>query len=79
MLKDLLKLIEKYGYISRDKFARELGLRPELVDDGLAQLERMGYLTKEETGDDCADFCSSCPFAKSCSKEIITTYKMSEK
>ncbi len=79
MLKDILKVINEEGYISRSQIAKKLNLSPPMVDEGIEKLIKMGYLTKEETGSDCVSVCSSCPFAKTCGKEIVTTFKISDR
>ncbi|MFA5536507.1 MAG: winged helix-turn-helix domain-containing protein [Bacillota bacterium] len=79
MLKDILRIINRDGLISRTILADELNLTQAVVDDGIDQLLRMGYLLEEKTGENCSTFCTSCPFAKNCSKEIIKTFQISEK
>lgn len=79
MLKSILNIINRDGYISRSQLAKELGVVEGLVDDGIAQLLRMGYLVEEEGGADCATSCANCPFARNCSKEIVKVYKISDK
>lgn len=79
MLKDILKVINRDGYLSRSMLAKELGLSEDMIDEGINQLQRMGYIIKEETGESCSTACVNCPFAKTCNKDIITTYKISEK
>jgi Mn-dependent DtxR family transcriptional regulator len=78
MLKDLLNMIERDGYLSRKKLASALGVTEAVVDDGIAQLVRMGLLKEEETGSGCATTCASCPFAKTCGKEIVKTYQINK-
>ncbi|NLA25894.1 MAG: hypothetical protein GX878_00715 [Firmicutes bacterium] len=79
MLKGILKIINRDGYISRSRLAKELGVVQDVVDDGMAQLLRMGYLVEEERGADCATSCANCPFARNCSKEIVKVFKISDK
>lgn len=79
MLKDMLRIINRDAYISRTQLAGELNVSKEIVDDGINQLLRMGYLLEEETGEGCSTSCAKCPFAKSCNKEIIKTFKISDK
>ncbi|NMB32906.1 MAG: winged helix-turn-helix transcriptional regulator [Clostridium sp.] len=79
MLKNILKIIDRDGYISRTQLARELGISKEMVDEGMNQIMRMGYLQEEKTGIDCSTTCAGCPFAKSCSKEIVRGFKISER
>ncbi|NMA94836.1 MAG: hypothetical protein GX974_02205 [Clostridiales bacterium] len=79
MLEDILKIINRDGYISRSMIASELNIPQGLVDDGIGELLRMGHILEEETGEDCVTFCANCPFAKNCSKEIVQSYKISDK
>ena len=79
MLKDMLKIIRRDGYISRPRLAKELNVSGETVDDGINQLMRMGYLTEEKTGEGCSTSCAKCPFAQNCSKEIVKAFRISEK
>lgn len=79
MLKDILRIINRDGYISRSQLAGELNVSKEIVDEGIKQLLRMGYLLEEETGEGCSTSCSKCPFAKNCHKEIVKTFKILDK
>ena len=79
MLKDILRIIIREGYISKTMLAAELKTSAEMVEDGIAQLVRMGYIVEEQTGEDCAVFCGSCPFAKTCGKEIVKAFAISDK
>ncbi len=78
MLKDILKTIQKDGYISRTKLARQLGLSEAMINDGIKELVRMGYLEEEKTGENCPTICAKCPFAKNCNKEIVKTFKIAD-
>ena len=79
MLEAILNIIKRDGYISRSKIAEELGIDEDIISDGIDQLIRMGYLTEDTTGEDCQSFCTNCPFAKNCSKEIVKTFKLTQK
>ena len=79
MLQDILKIITRDGYISRTQIAEELKVDLNIIDEGISQLLRMGYLEEERTGENCSTFCGNCPFAKNCNKEIVKTFKLSEK
>lgn len=79
MLKDILRFINRDGYISRAMLARELNVSEEMIDEGISQLVRMGYILEEETGEGCSTFCIKCPFAKSCNKGVVKTFQMSDK
>lgn len=79
MLKDILKIVQRDGYISKSMIATELKMPEDLIEDGLNQLQRMGYLIKEETGQGCQTACAGCPFANNCHKDIVQTYKVNAK
>ncbi|HRT82319.1 MAG TPA: FeoC-like transcriptional regulator [Oscillospiraceae bacterium] len=79
MLKDILKKINEEGYFSKSVLAKSLNSSEQTVEDALNQLVRMGYLIKEETGQSCATACSSCPMAKTCGKEIVQMYRLTDK
>ncbi len=79
MLKQILGKLSEEGYLSRSALAKELKISESVLDDGLEQLLRMGYIVKEETGESCSVSCSACPLVKGCHKEIIKTYRISEK
>lgn len=79
MLGNILRIINRDGYISRAMLAGELNIPEEIINEGINQLLRMGYIFQEETGQDCATFCVKCSFAKNCNKEIIKTFAISNK
>lgn len=79
MLKDILRIIDRDGRISRTLLARELTVAAEMIDSGIDQLIRMGYLVEVATGESCSTICGNCPFATNCSKEIVKTYSISAK
>lgn len=79
MLQDILKIINRDSYISKTRIARELNIHEGVVEDAINRLVEMGYLSEEKTSADCADSCKGCPFAKSCNKEIVKAFKLSEK
>ena len=79
MLKDILKKMNDDGYFSRALMAKELGLSEQVLEDALGRLQGMGDLLKEETGQGCVTACAGCPMAKSCAKDIVPMYRISEK
>ncbi len=79
MLKDLLIHINDTGYFSKPLLARTLGLSEAMVDEGLTQLLRMGYMQEEETPVFCADDCSGCAFASFCHKELVKMYQLTDR
>ena len=79
MLKNILTIIERDGCISKTQIAGELNLDKEIVNEGINQLMRMNYLLEDNADEDCASFCSNCPYAKTCGKKIPKTFKISDK
>lgn len=79
MLQEMLEIINREGYISRTMLSKELDTPIEVIDEGIEQLLRMGYISEENTSEGCATFCGNCPFANNCSKEIVKTFKITDK
>jgi Mn-dependent DtxR family transcriptional regulator len=79
MLRNILEIIGRDGYLSRTQLATELKVDKGVIDEGINQLIRMGYLIEEETGEHCQTSCSNCPFAKNCGKEIVKMFRISDK
>ena len=79
MLENILRIINRDGYISKSMISRELDISEEMIDEGINQLLRMGYILEEKTGEDCSTLCGNCPFAKNCNKEIVKTFEISDK
>jgi len=79
MLKEILKVIDRDRFLSIPMLSKELKVSEALIDEGIFELLRMGYIIKEETGESCSTVCARCPFAKTCNKEIIKTYRITEK
>lgn len=79
MLKEILKVIDRDKLLSVSMLSKELKTSEALIDEGIFELLRMGYIIKEETGESCSTVCTSCPFAKTCNKEIIKTYRITDK
>lgn len=79
MLKDILKIINRESLISKTRIAEELNINVDIIEEGVNQLLRMGYLIEDRTGQGCITFCSGCPYAKACHKDILKTFKISDK
>ncbi len=78
MLKELLAHINGDGYFSKPLLARTLNISEAMVDEGLSQLLRMGYM-EEETPVSCTDGCSGCAFAAFCHKELVKMYQLTDR
>ncbi len=79
MLQDILNIIKRDRLISRINIARELDIPEDLVNDGLDQLLRMGYIVEDKSDFDCESLCSGCAYASSCQKELIKTFKLADR
>ncbi len=79
MLRGILRIISRDGFLSRTNLARELNIPKEIIDEGINQLLQTGYLSKVNTGVDCATSCANCSYGKNCGKEIIKAYRISDK
>ncbi|MBE3555643.1 MAG: hypothetical protein IMW91_00970 [Firmicutes bacterium] len=73
MLQQLRKALAEHPGETAEELAQRLGLVPQQVRDGLAQLERMGYLVREVQAQHCVtgdQACHGCPFRKPCEATI---------
>jgi hypothetical protein len=73
MLKELLLEISASEYISKTLLAAKLGRPKGLIEDGLAQLVRLGYLAEGSGSSSCAVKCGKCPYASLCGQDPIRT------
>lgn len=79
MLKDLLVEVNKADYLSKALLARNLGQPVALIEDGLTQLVRLGYLHEDEGLQNCDLPCGKCPYASMCNKTPVKTMAITEK
>ncbi len=80
MLKEILAQIYRDGFLAKAQLARELSIPETMIDEGIAQLIRMGYLKEEKGGIDCATTaCAGCAFAAMCGKNPVIFYEVTER
>lgn len=79
MLREILSIIRETGYISKSQIAQELDSTEDLVEMGLDQLIRMGFILEEKKNTSCSSSCGSCPYAKACNKTIVRSFELAEK
>lgn len=79
MLKELLYEVNQADYISKAVMARKLDQPVALIEDGLAQLVRLGYLQEDQGLQACDLPCGGCPYASMCNKNPISTMSITEK
>ncbi len=64
MLRELLQIINQDGMINALDLAKRLDTTPDLIEQMLLQLERMGRINSLPTCQ--TDHCSDCPISKTC-------------
>ncbi|QQY79824.1 FeoC-like transcriptional regulator [Keratinibaculum paraultunense] len=79
MLKKVLKEIYNSKYISKRNIAHKLNISEELVEEALIQLDRMGYIKKNDNINNCNISCNKCPYANHCNKVPLKTITITEK
>lgn len=79
MLKELLVEIKKADYISKSILVEKLGQPAAVIEDGFAQLIRLGYLKEDGTATSCEMPCGACPYANLCNKVPVKTMMITEK
>ncbi len=79
MIKELLRAVEQAAYISKPDLARRLGQPLAMIEAGLSDLVRLGYLKLDEGLASCELPCGGCPSAKTCSQVSIKTLSVTEK
>ncbi|NMB06806.1 MAG: winged helix-turn-helix transcriptional regulator [Tissierellia bacterium] len=79
MLKKILFEIKNMGYISISNIAHKLNMSEELIEDGINQLIRMGYIKENENTNSCNTSCGNCPYANTCNKTFVKTMEITEK
>lgn len=78
MLKDILKEIYKANVFSKVNISNNLNITEELLDDGIGQLVRMGYLLEDLGSPSCETKCSTCAFTK-CNIVPIKMFTITDK
>lgn len=78
MLKDILRELNSSGAFSISKIAASLNLTEEIVQDGIDQLVRMGYLKEDLAYPSCSGKCNGCA-AANCKIIPIKTFSITEK
>lgn len=79
MLKELLLEISNANYLSKLGLAEKLNLPVGLVEDGLEQLVRLGYLQEDGDVQDCGLPCGKCPYASMCRTTPLKTVSLTDK
>lgn len=78
MIKEILKEISIAKVLDISKIAKKLNITEALVEEGIEQLSRMGYIIEDMGSYSCETKCSSCPMA-SCNSIPLKTLSITEK
>lgn len=79
MIKELLIALNQADYVSKPDLAARLDQPLAMIEAGLADLIRLGYLKKDEGLPDCELPCGGCPYAKTCNQVSVKTLFITEK
>lgn len=78
MIKEILKEISNAKVLDTSKIAKKLNITEVLVEEGIDQLSRMGYVIEDMGSYSCETKCSSCPMAN-CNSIPLKTLSITEK
>ena len=78
MLKDILREINIARVFSISAIAKSLNTSESLVDEGVSQLNRMGYITEDMGSPTCETKCSGCSISN-CTTIPLKTLSITEK
>lgn len=78
MLKNILKEIHSSEMFSKPNISKELNISEEMLESGVEQLVRMGYLSEDMGSPTCESKCSSCAFSR-CTTIPIRMFTITDK
>ncbi len=79
MLVELLQAVQEAGYISKAALAGKLGKPVSLIEAGLVELTRLGYLQENQGFGLCQLPCPNCPYASLCRGVPLKTVLLTDK
>lgn len=78
MLKNILKEIYTSEVFSKSNISNSLNISEEMLENGIEQLIRMGYLIEEMGSPICESKCNTCAYSK-CKTIPVKMFTVSEK
>lgn len=78
MLKRLLNEINRSTMFSRTDIGKKLNISDEMIDNGIDELVRMGYIIEEMGSPICENKCKSCAYSR-CTTIPIKMFTVSDK
>ena len=78
MLKGILKEIYSAEIFSKPNISKELNISEVMLESGVEQLVRMGYLAEDMGSPTCESKCSSCAFSR-CTTIPIRMFTITDK
>lgn len=79
MIKELLIALDSVDYVSKPDLAARLGQPLAMIEAGLADLIRLGYLKRDDGLPACELPCGGCPYAKMCNQVSPKALSLTEK
>ena len=64
MLKGILNKIYTAEVFSKPNISKELNISEEMLESGVEQLVRMGYVSEDMGSPTCESKCSSCAYSR---------------
>lgn len=78
MIKEILKEISMAKVLDTSKIAKKLNITEALVEQGIKQLSRMGYIKEDMGSYTCETKCSSCHISN-CNTTPLKTLSITAK
>ena len=78
MLRNILKEIYSADVFSKENISKNLDISQEMLESGVSQLVRMGYLMEEIGSPICESKCNSCAFSR-CSTIPMRMFTITQK
>lgn len=78
MLKKLLNEIYTADVFSKTNISKKLNLSDEMIDNGIDELVRMGYIIEEMGSPICESKCKSCAYSR-CATIPVRMFTVSDK
>ena len=78
MLKNILKEIYSFKIFSKPDISKNLNISEDMIDNGIGELIRMGYIIEEMGSPICENKCKSCAYSR-CSTIPVKMFTLSDK
>lgn len=79
MLKEILNIIDETNLYSDAYISKKMDITPEMANDMVKSLIRMGYLIEDMGSPTCQTTCGNCAYARNCNTTPVKTFTISSK